>query len=599
MKWLATCCAILSLPLSGCSAGEAGEGLEIFCNQLGFYTGSRKIAAVWSSEKLRYKISDERTGRVVWEGESEAPVQNSISGKWLAVLDFSLLKEEGDFRLTLHDRPDTVWARFSIGAGIFDSLAKGALKGFYYQRASTALPELYAGKWKRAAGHSDREVLVHASAASSSRPVNSVISSPGGWYDAGDYNKYIVNSGISTATLLSLFEDFPEYAGTVEAGLPESGNGLPDLLNEALWNLRWMLTMQDPADGGVYHKLTNARFDGVVMPHQADSPRYVVQKSTNAALNFAAVMAQSARIFKKYEVVLPGLSDSCSAAARKAWDWSDQYPDSLYRQSRNNERFDPPVATGTYEDHDLSDERFWAATELWLATADDKFIRHIQLKKDRDIPVASWNQVLPLAYFSLVRLVPERQGPVYQDAKAAIVSAADRLVRRAWENSFRTVMGAARDDFMWGSSGYAANQGILLITAYRLTGNREYLAAAAGNLDYILGLNPTGYCFVTGFGSKRVMHPHHRPSEADGVPEPVPGLLSGGPNRGRQDQCATYPNDWDNEAFTDDYCSYASNEIAINWNAPLVYLVWGLNALSDKQVRRNPVGKELPGRSKQ
>src|SRR5690606_16621024 len=157
-------------------------------------------------------------------------------------------------------------------------------------------------------GHPDSQVLVHASAASDKRPEGTVISSARGWYDAGDYNKYIVNSGITMGTLLSGYEDFPEYWNSISLNIPESKNQVPDLLDEVLWNLRWMLTMQDPHDGGVYHKLTNSKFDSMVMPHEATNIRYVVQKSTGATLDFAAVMAQSARVYKKFEAQFPGLS---------------------------------------------------------------------------------------------------------------------------------------------------------------------------------------------------------------------------------------------------------------------------------------------------
>ena len=104
------------------------------------------------------------------------------------------------------------------------------------------------------------------------------------------------------------------------------------------------------------------------------------------------------------------------------------------------------------------------------------------------------------------------------------------------------------------------------------------IAGALTNLDYIMGRNATGYCFVTGAGSKSPMHPHHRPSVADGIEEPVPGLLAGGPNPGRQDGCK-YEFTEPETCYTDLACSYASNEIAINWNAPLVYLINAIEAL--------------------
>ncbi|HVX49458.1 MAG TPA: glycoside hydrolase family 9 protein, partial [Chitinophagaceae bacterium] len=123
-----------------------------------------------------------------------------------------------------------------------------------------------------------------------------------------------------------------------------------------------------------------------------------------------------------------------------------------------------------------------------------------------------------------------------------------------------------------------ANQGIALVNAYLISGDKKYLAGAISNIDYLLGRNATGYCFVTGFGTKSTMHPHHRQSIADGVAAPVPGLLAAGPNPGKQDGTA-YPLSEPETAYNDNEKAYASNEIAINWNAPAVYLVNALEAL--------------------
>jgi endoglucanase len=164
------------------------------------------------------------------------------------------------------------------------------------------------------------------------------------------------------------------------------------------------------------------------------------------------------------------------------------------------------------------------------------------------------------------------------------VAFADELLAGVEARSYRTVMGKSARDFNWGSSSNAANQGVALIQAYRLTGDKKYVAGALSNLDYLLGRNATGYSFLTGFGDKPVMNPHHRPSVADGIKEPVPGLLSGGPNAmaPRQDKCPGYTATSPDEVFIDHDCSYASNEIAINWNAPLAYLANGLEALQQK-----------------
>ena len=120
-----------------------------------------------------------------------------------------------------------------------------------------------------------------------------------------------------------------------------------------------------------------------------------------------------------------------------------------------------------------------------------------------------------------------------------------------------------------------------MINAYFLTKDKKYIDYALTNLDYLLGRNATGYSFLSGAGSKSIMHPHHRPSVADGVTDPVPGLLSGGPNPGKQDGCK-YEFSEPETTFTDLDCSFASNEIAINWNAPFVYLANAIEALQQE-----------------
>lgn len=569
------------LPGSLLQAQQVSETIRL--NQVGFYPQAEKLAVVIGENKGgKFYLKTPDRKKTVFTGQLTEPRLVELSKKASRIADFSAFKNTGNYVIDIpgvgHSYP------FEIRKDVHQAVATASLKGFYYQRLSRDLPEKYAGKWHRPAGHPDNQVLIHPAAATVQRPSGTVISAPRGWYDAGDYNKYIVNSGITMGTLLSAYEDFPDYFKSQNLNIPESGNKVPDILDEALWNLRWMLTMQDPNDGGVYHKLTNAAFDGMVMPDKAVKPRYVVQKGTAATLNFAAVMAQASRVYKNFNRDFPGLSDSCLNAAVKAWEWAQQNPNLVYDQEAMNKQFDPDVTTGAYGDQDFSDELLWAAAELYVTTKKDSYYISANISSTDKLSLPSWAQVKMLGYYTLARF-GKSLTPVAQKDMAAIqkllVQFADDLVAGTSQRAYRTVMGKTEKDYIWGSSAVAANQGIALIQAYKLTTDKKYLRGALANLDYLLGRNATGYSFLTGFGQKSTLHPHHRPSIADGMEEPVPGLLSGGTNARakEQDKCAGYTATSPDEMYLDHDCSYASNEIAINWNAPLVYLSSALEAL--------------------
>jgi endoglucanase len=552
-------------------------------DQEGYYVKAPKLAAVVGNIPARnFYIVGASLKDTLYRGVLSEQKQSSNSSLQTKLADFSAFQQKGNFRLLVPGlEPSYV---FRIADQVHQATAIALIKGFYYQRVSMPIEEKYAGKWHRPAGHPDMAVLIHPSAATTKRPAGTSIPSPGGWYDAGDYNKYIVNSGITMGTLLSAYEDFPAWFDALSTNIPESGNRIPDLLDEVLYNLRWMFTMQDPADGGVYNKCTNASFDGMVMPGVTKAPRYVVQKGTAATLDFAAVMAQAARICKRFNKQLPGLSDSCLIAAKRAWQWALQYPALVYDQDNMNKSFTPVVSTGGYGDRSFTDEWFWAATELMATTGAATYDSIIAKELMNNLTIPSWANVRMLGCYTLLRTGKSwstKNTAAAEALKKKLLLFADGFLPSVKQSAFYTVMGRQRSDFAWGSSSVAANQGIVLINAYLLSKDRKYLDHALTNMDYLLGRNATGYSFITGIGSYKVMHPHHRPSIADGITDPVPGLLSGGPNPGRQDRC-NYAYTEPETAFTDQDCSYASNEIAINWNAPAVYLAAAIEALSKK-----------------
>ena len=551
---------------------------KIRLNQLGFYPNAPKLAIVVDTPVKEFYLLTADLTDTVYSGTMSDAQTWSLSNENVSKANFSDMKQVGLYVLLV---PGLGYSYpFEIHPFVHQGVATAALKGFYYQRASMQLEEQYAGTWQRPLGHPDDKVYVHESAATATRPKDTIISSPKGWYDAGDYNKYIVNGGISIYTLLALYEHFPQFCDSLKTNIPESRNALPDVLDEALWELRWMLTMQDPDDGGVYHKLTCANFQGFVMPHAATARRYVVQKSTTATLNFAAVMAQAARIFDNYATELPGLADSCLAAALYAWDWARLSPDSLYRQSAMNRIFSPAINTGEYGDGNPADEFKWAAMELYATTKADSFMTLINPFSDPYTPVPYWGRVETLGFYTLAHLKGQLTPVVDTNAlEQRLINWANDLISQWKSSPYEMVMGRSSSDFVWGSNSGAANQALGLIQVFNLTADSTYLWAALSNLDYLLGRNAVGYCFVTGFGDKSPMNIHHRQSGADRIADPVPGLLSGGPNPGKQDGCAGYISDQPAQAFVDSECSYASNEIAINWNAPLAYVAIAFEAI--------------------
>jgi len=582
MKYTCYGLACLSLLFNTFLAmGQQVRSTTILLDQLGYYPRLEKSAILTKETAANsFELLSIPNQKVVYSGVLSDQKSTGYSAIKTRIADFSNFNEPGDYILRIPGIGDSL--TFRIGNNVHQELAVAALKGFYYQRASFALDQTYAGKWYRAAGHPDTSVYIHPSAATKNRKADSRINVAGGWYDAGDYNKYIVNSGISTATLLSAYEDFPTYFQGLKVGIPHAKSNVPDILTEAIYNLRWMLKMQDPNDGGVYNKCTNLDFDGMIMPDQAIAKRYVVAKGTAAALNLVAVAAQASRILKAFPSQYPGLADSCLAAATHAWDWALKNPKLAYDQDTMNKMSDLKVNTGAYGDQDFEDEWIWASAELLASTGQQQYYDAFFARLNASVNLPSWSYVGILGYYTLIRRQSQLSAAysgMTSILKKRIVNIADRYVSSLKTNAYGTVMGSAATDFNWGSNSGAMNQSILLINAYLFTKNTAYLNAASSNLDYILGKNATGYSFVTGFGNKPPMHPHHRLSFADGVEEPIPGLLVGGPNREKQDGLK-YEHAAPELAYLDDVNSYASNEIAINWNAPLVYVV---NALADLQ----------------
>lgn len=568
-------CFFLFLLPSLTFAQEGGE--DIYINQLGFLPNVEKIASIHAVDEGDFLIRRTANNQIAFSGQLEKAAYWKSSGEKILIADFSKLQEEGEYYLEVPGGGKS--SKFTISKDCFKNVLQATSKAYYYWRSAFPITKEFGGEWNRPLAHPDTVVFIHPSAASKKRPAGTAISAPGGWYDAGDYNKYVVNSGITCYSLMSAYDFSKQSFNSLNLNIPESNDYIPDILNEVYYNLKWMMSMQDPHDGGVYHKLTTANFAGEHMPHKVKNrKRYVVQKTTAATLNFAAVMAMSHRVLKKD---YPKFADQCLLAAEKAWAWAGRYPVTFYEQEELNKKYDPDINTGAYDNKKIKDEFAWAASELFLSTKNNEYLHHAMnyYKTIHHIAVPSWGNTAMLGIYSLLNnreSIPLSDRKEFHILNRKLLKMADALVDSYLKSPNRTAFGNQEVHFKWGSNAIAANQGMLLLQAWRLTGKQMYYDAAYSNLDYILGRNATGYCFVTGFGHQNPKYPHHRISAADGVKEPVPGLLVGGASNMKL-PAFQFPSKYSAKRYQDEYKCYLTNEVAINWNAPLVFLISGLS----------------------
>lgn len=554
--------------------------LAIKVDQVGYLTDAAKVAFIASaSPAAAFTVRRASDGRVVFSGIPAAPVDDADSGDRVQALDFSAVRATGTFYLDV-PAVGASWP-FQIDRAVYAKTYYLAMRSYYGQRCGTAV-DLGPGF----SGHRHAACHLRGAYHASSGRTGDAPSSRG-WHDAGDYGRYVVNSGIATGTLLWTWELSGPRVRQIGLDIPESGNALPDILDEIKWNLDWMLTMQD-GDGGVWQKQTSEQFAKFVAPEADSLTSYIVGtgsdpfKSSCATADFAAVLAIAARAYRPFD---PAYAARTLAAARRAWAWVDAHPPVVFRNPAG-------VATGEYSDNACGDEQLWAAAELWRTTREapyhEYFLVHYAAFAEtiRAVEPPSWRSVAPMALWSyaLASGTDARASGVIRqrslDAADALVA---RTARRAYHNSMATT------DYIWGSNSVAANYGMQLLVANALRPDPRYVATALDNLHYLLGRNTFSLSWVTDVGAHPFRHPHHRPSAADSNEEPWPGLLAGGPNRRRQDPAMVIlPDLPPARMYLDEQASYATNEVAINWNAPLVFLL--ASTLPDRQ------GQEIRGR---
>lgn len=400
----------------------------------------------------------------------------------------------------------------------------------------------------------------------------------GGWHDAGDYGRYPTATATALAHLLYAYRFFPETF-LVNLNLPESGNGIPDLLNECLYELKWMFQMQLP-DGSVCHKLTSMRHANFVMPARDKRQRLLFPPSSMATADFAAVMALASRIYAEYDAEF-----SCTAlhAAKRAWNWLESHPE--FSGFANPEGCN----TGDYADTDDRDERLWAAAELYRTVKEDAYLReaerlYAELEAEgTDTVSMGWSNASGFAGWCLLEEILCSNGgnrkqntgkttELLEKYLAAFLCEADRIVGLGRKSRYGVALEAR--EYTWGSNMTVLNRAMLLGTAYLLRPDDRYIQCAAEQMDYLLGVNAVGYSYVTGVGEHAFRNPHNRVTVADGVDETILGFVSGGPNAQPADEKAEWllePGTPPMKCYLDLWECYSLNEITIYWNSPAVF----------------------------
>ncbi|MEV0620431.1 glycoside hydrolase family 9 protein [Nonomuraea sp. NPDC050404] len=552
---------------------EPDTGPRVRVNMVGYLPAGPKKATVVTeaTEPLAWELknADKET---VAEGQTVPRGVDGSSGQNVHTLDFGGYREPGkEYTLTADGETSRP---FDIAADLYEQLPVDALKFYYTQRSGIEIRDDLRPGYGRPAGHvgvapnqGDVEVPCQPGVCDYTLNVK------GGWYDAGDHGKYVVNGGISVHQLMSAYERDKAAFTDGQLAIPESGNGRPDILDEARWEQEFLLSMQvpdgKPYEGMAHHKIHDQSWTGLpLMPHLDPQLRELHPPSTAATLNLAATAAQAARLYAPYDAAFAARN---LKAARKAWAAAKANPARLADPNDG-------VGGGSYSDGDVSDEFYWAAAELYITTGEKEFGDFVlasphhagDIWRERGFDWGNTAQLGRLQLATVPNALPDRAR-----VRQSVVEGAEKYLAVQKQHPYGLPYNPP--DFDWGSNNLILNNMVVMATAYDLTGQEKYRAAVREGMDYILGRNALNQSYVTGYGEVASKNQHSRwyARQLDPeLPNPPRGTLSGGPNSAIQDPLAQRLLQGCEPQFCyiDDIESWATNELTINWNAPLAWV---------------------------
>jgi endoglucanase len=538
----------LLLAAWSCQGRLPEDNGNIRLNSLGFLPESSKQASI-HTECSGFEVRNAANGAVVFRGTATGPVfQQDVNEKiWTA--DFSEITTPGEYYLEVPGAGRSV--NFPVGTRVYDDAYVTAMRAFYLWRCGTEVNADYQGNhYHQDACHLNDGYEDYTGNKGQKRDGTQ------GWHDAGDYGKYVVNAGVTAGILFMAWEHFRPQLEKIPLGLPETAPGIPEFLKEMKWETDWLLKMQYPdGSGRISHKLTAVNFEGFIMPEKDASKRYFTEWSSAATADFVALMAQAARAFKPYS---SDYSARCLAAAELSYRFLKENP-----QNKNFQQGD--FRTGGYQTSD-PDDRLWAAAEMWETTGKKEFLDDFEKQaatlRYRVDENWDWGEQGNLGMFTYLLSGRKGKNPVVLDSiRENCLNTAGRIVNQAIQDVYRRPLGGR---YYWGCNGTVARQAVNIFVANQLNPDPFYLQVAQDIIGHLFGRNYYNRSYVTGLGIRPPMNPHDRRSGADGITAPWPGYLVGG---------GLTATDW-----VDLQENYARNEICINWQAPLVFvLAWFAN----------------------
>lgn len=530
------------------------EPIQVKVNQIGYKPEDTKTVVVTSKDDEKFKIVDAQTEETMYIGTyGELSYDKSVQSN-VRHGDFTEFQTPGTYKII--SSPSGASYEFAIGDGLYDDIYRDVVRMLYNQRCGTELLKDISGDFAHAACHM-QEATIYGDTSGKKVDVS------GGWHDAGDYGRYVVPGAKTVQDLFLAYEEYGQDADDI--GILESGNNVPDLLDEAKYELDWMLKMQDAETGGVYHKVTALVFPETVLAVDETDDMVLAPISYAATADFAAVMAKASSLYADYDA---DFAASCLKAAKDAYAFLIANPDMKGYENPTE------IVTGAYDDMILKDETLWASSELYIATKDQTYLDATKKAlEDNYLTGLGWANVGTYALYDLAKSEGV-DADIAKMAKERILKDADEQLSKCESEGLFAGLGVS---YPWGSNMTIANNGVQFLMAAKLTGDTKYTEYAQKMRDYIFGLNGTGYCYVTGYGTLTPNLTHHRPSQV--LKETMPGMLVGGCNNNLDDPYANAvlygiaPG----RAYVDNEQCYSCNEVTIYWNSPLIYLLTGLN----------------------